>query len=85
MSDIDLTRADLTLEALMRDWPATIEVFLRHGMLCVGCLVNPFHTIEDACVEHGLDPEAFRAELAVIMSELPSRDRSPRGRGGLSR
>lgn len=76
MPDIDLMQDDLTLAALMRDWPATIEVFLRHGMLCVGCLVTPFHTIEDACAEHGLAPGPFRDELAAVIRAAPSRGRS---------
>ena len=47
----------------MTAWPATIPVFLRHRMLCVGCLIAPFHTIADACKEYGLDEAAFAAEL----------------------
>jgi hybrid cluster-associated redox disulfide protein len=54
---------DLPLDTLMSIWPDTIAVFLRHRMLCVGCMVNPFHTVNDACVEYGLDEQVFRAEL----------------------
>jgi hybrid cluster-associated redox disulfide protein len=54
---------DLPLAELMAAWPATIQVFLRHRMLCVGCLVAPFHTIMDACAEYGLDEAEFAAEL----------------------
>lgn len=54
---------DLMLGDLMTRWPATISVFLGHKMLCVGCLVNPFHTIADACLEYDLDPRDFVAEL----------------------
>jgi len=54
---------DLPLADLMAAWPATIPVFLRHRMLCVGCLIAPFHTIADACAEYGLDEDAFTAEL----------------------
>lgn len=54
---------DLPLADLMTHWPQTIPVFLRHDMLCVGCLVNPFHTLIDACLEYGLDERAFLAEL----------------------
>jgi len=32
-------------------------------MLCVGCLVSPFHTVMDACAEYGLDEEDFLTEL----------------------
>jgi hybrid cluster-associated redox disulfide protein len=56
---------DLPLGALMTRWPDTITVFMRHKMLCVGCLVNPFHTVIDACAEYGLDVDAFYAELAA--------------------
>ncbi len=56
---------DLPLGALMTQWPDTITVFMRHKMLCVGCLVNPFHTVIDACAEYGLDVDAFYAELAA--------------------
>ncbi|GAB5438920.1 DUF1858 domain-containing protein [Falsiruegeria mediterranea] len=54
---------ELMLSDVMTIWPQTIEVFLRHGMLCVGCLVNPFHTVADACTEYDLDEEEFRSEL----------------------
>jgi hybrid cluster-associated redox disulfide protein len=62
---------DLPLGALMTQWPDTITVFMRHKMLCVGCLVNPFHTVIDACAEYGLDVDAFYAELAASIK--PSR------------
>ncbi|MAY61880.1 MAG: hypothetical protein CML29_06690 [Rhizobiales bacterium] len=60
---------DLTLDALMRIWPDTISVFLRHRMICVGCLITPFHTVSDACREHAVDEADFRRELerAVAM------------------
>ncbi|MDM8164925.1 DUF1858 domain-containing protein [Roseovarius sp.] len=54
---------DLPLGELMDHWPETIPVFLRHRMLCVGCLVNPFHTVMDACAEYGLDEDVFFQEI----------------------
>lgn len=54
---------DMPLDTLMTIWPATIAVFLRHKMLCVGCTINPFHTVIDACLEYELDEQVFRAEL----------------------
>ena len=62
---------DLPIGALMTQWPDTITVFMRHKMLCIGCLVNPFHTVIDACAEYGLDVDAFYAELAASIK--PSR------------
>ena len=54
---------DLPLADLMSIWPDTIPVFVKHRMLCVGCLVSPFHTVTDACAEYHLDEEVFLAEL----------------------
>ncbi|WP_299784830.1 DUF1858 domain-containing protein [uncultured Marivita sp.] len=54
---------DLPLADLMTQWPQTIPVFVRHKMLCVGCLISPFHTVTDACEEYGLDEAAFLTEL----------------------
>ncbi|WP_240610992.1 DUF1858 domain-containing protein [Oceaniglobus ichthyenteri] len=58
---------DMTLDMLMSNWPETIAVFLRHKMLCVGCMVNSFHTVVDACQEYGLDEQAFRAEIHDVI------------------
>lgn len=54
---------DLPIDSLMRRWPATIPVVLRNRMLCVGCPIGMFHTVPEACREHGLDEDAFVAEL----------------------
>ena len=68
MSHATFDDPDLPLDKLMAIWPQTITVFMRHKMLCVGCLANPFHTVVDACLEYGLDELAFRAELHQSVS-----------------
>lgn len=60
---MDLLSDDMTVDEVMRRWPATIRVFLHHGMLCVGCPIATFHTISDAAREHGLDETVLRKEL----------------------
>lgn len=54
---------DVPLAEMMSRWPETIAVFNKHKMLCVGCLISPFHTIVDACREYDLDEDTFVAEL----------------------
>lgn len=63
-----LYNPDLSLEDLMATWPETIAVFKRHKMLCVGCLVAPFHTVTDACLEYELSIDAFYEELAATIN-----------------
>lgn len=54
---------DMTMDAIMREWPQTIRVVLSHGMLCVGCPIAAFHTPLDAVREHSADAEAFLRDL----------------------
>ena len=64
---------DMTMDEIMRRWPATIRIVLRHQLLCVGCPIASFHTVEDAVREHGLDEEQFRRELLAAIEEPASR------------
>lgn len=63
MHNARLDDPDLSLHDMMTCWPGTIPVFLRHRMLCVGCLISPFHTVTEACAAYDLDEEEFLAEL----------------------
>ncbi|RIK83448.1 MAG: hypothetical protein DCC69_14130 [Hyphomicrobiales bacterium] len=58
---------DMTMDEIMRRWPATIRVVLDHGMLCVGCPIAPFHTVEDAVREHGIDGARFRHDIETAI------------------
>lgn len=55
------------VDDVMRRWPMTIRVFLSHRMHCVGCPITCFHTVADACREHGIDQAEFLAELSAII------------------
>lgn len=57
------------VDDVMRRWPMTIRAFLNHRMHCVGCPITCFHTVEDACREHGVDQAQFLAELGAIIGE----------------
>lgn len=65
---------DMSMDEIMRAWPGTIRVILRHRMLCLGCPIAPFHTISDACREHGVDESLF---LDEIKREIGSKNDPP--------
>jgi len=48
---------------IMAARPATIRVFLDFRMGCIGCPIAGFHTVEDACNEHGINRDKFLAGL----------------------
>ena len=62
-----LSDPDMPLSELISRWPQTIHVFLRYNMLCVGCLIGPFHTLVDACDAYQLDLDAFIDELIAAV------------------
>jgi hybrid cluster-associated redox disulfide protein len=63
--------ATLLVDDVMRQWPMTIRAFLKYKMHCVGCPITCFHTISDACREHGVDQAEFLSELGAIIAQSP--------------
>ena len=57
---------DTLVDDVMNACPATIRVFLDFKMGCVGCPVACFHTVDDACKEHGVDRDEFLAALRAV-------------------
>jgi hybrid cluster-associated redox disulfide protein len=58
---------DLTVGRMMEIWPQTIEVFLRHLMLCIGCPVRRFYTVAEACQVYRLSLTAFLDEVQTAI------------------
>lgn len=55
---------------VMEARPATIRVFLDFRMGCVGCPIAAFHSVNDACKEHGVDRDEFLAALRATAVSL---------------
>ena len=41
----------------------TAEFFLNMGMHCLGCPASRGETVEEACMVHGVDPDAFLEQV----------------------
>jgi hybrid cluster-associated redox disulfide protein len=80
MGDSGITR-DLAVDDIMRRWPGTAAVFVRHRMACVGCAIGPFHTVVDAAREYDLPVEQLLAELVAAADACATVARIP-GRPG---
>ncbi len=62
---------EMTVDEMMRRWPATIRVLIRNRMLCIGCPIGIFHTVKDAAAAHQLDEDVLTAELLEAMQTDP--------------
>ena len=61
-------RFDDLVDDVMRDRPQTIRVFLDFSMRCGGCPIACFHTVDDACREHGVDRAAVIEALSITVA-----------------
>lgn len=72
---------DMPVDEIMRRWPATIRVMIRHRILCIGCPGGPFHTVADAAAAHAVDQAFFSAELLTAMRSETSAKPKPSREG----
>ncbi|MHB2264559.1 MULTISPECIES: DUF1858 domain-containing protein [unclassified Aminobacter] len=65
---------DMSMDEIMRRWPETIRTILDHGLLCVGCPIAPFHTVDDAVREHDIGEVDLRADLRAAITRSAGTD-----------
>lgn len=58
-----------TISEVLNRHPSAMRVFIDHGMACIGCVVAPYHTLEEACTEYDLMVEGFLHEMAEATSD----------------
>lgn len=54
---------DMGITDTVRQYPETIEVFMRFGMGCIGCAAASFENIEEGAMVHGIDPDELIQKL----------------------
>jgi hybrid cluster-associated redox disulfide protein len=54
---------DMTFAEVLQRYPATVNIFLKHGMSCVGCPLSRSETIEQGASVHGIDVKKLVDEL----------------------
>jgi hybrid cluster-associated redox disulfide protein len=64
----------MTMDAIMREWPATIRVILDRGLLCVGCPVASFHTLSEAAREHSVDQRSLDRDIQIAIEAIKPGD-----------
>jgi hybrid cluster-associated redox disulfide protein len=43
--------------------PETMEVFMKYGMHCLGCMASRFESLEQGCAAHGIDTAKMVKDL----------------------
>lgn len=60
---------EMPIMAVLRLLPQAREVFIRHGMGCIGCMGSATETIEKGAKMHDVDLETLLKELNALKSE----------------
>ncbi|MCS7061032.1 MAG: DUF1858 domain-containing protein [Anaerolineae bacterium] len=69
---------DLSIDEALGETPGIATVFVRRGMVCVGCDIGRFHTIREAATLYGIDAEQLLTELQQAIEASESRVRCAR-------
>lgn len=60
---------EMTIGEVVQKYPQTVQVFLRHGLMCFGCAVAKFENVEQGAVAHGIDVEALMKDLNAAVPQ----------------
>ena len=60
---------DMTMGEIIEKFPFASEIMLSYGLHCVGCHVNPYESLENGALGHGMSDE----EIASLLNELNDR------------
>ena len=59
---------DMSIQEIIRDYPASIEVFEKYRLGCIRCMAAKFESLEEGLRAHGLDVDEILRELNRVVS-----------------
>jgi hybrid cluster-associated redox disulfide protein len=65
---MDTITKEMTIGEVVEKFPQSVEVFLRHGLMCFGCAVARFENVEQGARAHGIDVEALITDLNTAVA-----------------
>ena len=63
---------EMTIGDVVQNYPQTIEVFLKHGLMCFGCAIARFENVEQGAMAHGINVEALIKDLNAAVPQATS-------------
>jgi len=62
--------SDMLVGQIVNEYPMLIDTLLEAGMHCLGCPSSQMESLEDACMVHGLNPDALVLALNSKLGEV---------------
>ncbi|MGD9047251.1 MAG: DUF1858 domain-containing protein [Anaerolineae bacterium] len=60
---------EMPIGDVVQNYPQTIEVFLKHGLMCFGCAIARFENVEQGAMAHGISVEALMNDLNAAVPQ----------------
>ncbi|WP_425804659.1 DUF1858 domain-containing protein [Desulfitobacterium sp. Sab5] len=54
---------------VVNKYPQTVDIFLKHGMHCFGCMAARFENIEQGALAHRIDVPSLIKDLNAVLEE----------------
>ena len=54
---------EMPIGDVVQNYPQTIEVFLKHGLMCFGCAIARFENVEQGAAAHGINVDTLIKDL----------------------
>jgi hybrid cluster-associated redox disulfide protein len=72
----------MTIGTIIEKYPQTTDVLLGYGLQCVGCSVNPFETLEQGALGHGMEEDTLQSlldEVNLVVTKKAPFEMNPDG------
>jgi len=60
---------EMPIGEVVQNYPQTIEVFLKHGLMCFGCAIARFENVEQGAMAYGITVEALMKDLNAAVPQ----------------
>jgi hybrid cluster-associated redox disulfide protein len=60
---------DMPITEIVQKYPKTIEIFMQHGMGCLGCAAARFENVAQGAAAHGIDVDSLITDLNKAVEE----------------
>lgn len=60
---------NMSITEVVENYPETAEVFIKHGMHCLGCMASRFENIEQGALAHGIDVDKLIKDINIAVNK----------------
>lgn len=65
----ELINKQMGILEVVQKYPQTVEIFMKHGMGCLGCAAARFENIEQGATAHGINVDNLIADLNKAVAQ----------------